>query len=111
MDALAAVALAAAAAPLDAPPAAAHLAPAHSFHRLTVKERYAIIALHENHQSIRLIHHKLGFSRDTIAHWIEVFDRTGDVKDAPRSGRPRCTDEATDINIAVMALIEVFTTP
>jgi hypothetical protein len=31
--------------------------------------------------------------------------------DAPHTGRPRCTDDATDTAIAGAALVETFTTP
>jgi len=66
------------------------------------------VALHEDLQPVRTIAEKLHVSKTIVCHWIEVYERTGDVCDAPRSGRPRCTDEATDVNIAVDAIVQPF---
>jgi len=112
MDALADVAVAA----LDA---VAHVADAgdavaevpFKYHRTTVKERYAIVALHEYGLSQMKIHMHLGIGRSAVGHWINVYKSTGDVKDASRSGRPRCTDDDTDHNIALTARIVKFTSP
>ena len=112
MDALADVAVAA----LDA---VAHVADAgdavaevpFKYHRTTVKERYAIVALHEYGLSQMKIHMQLGIGRSAVGHWINVYKSTGDVKDASRSGRPRCTDDDTDHNIALTARIVKFTSP
>jgi hypothetical protein len=48
----------------------------------------------------------LGISESTVRRTVTRFERTGDVKDSSRSGRPRITDENTDINIAVVARVE-----
>lgn len=109
MDALLAAIAAPAAAAAAAPPAAVPPLPA--VRRCSVQERYAMVALHNDGQSVQRIADKLGVSRPTVTHWVDVYARTGGVADAPRSGRPRCTDEAADTNIAVTALVERFTSP
>jgi transposase len=114
MDALVDVAVAAACA-VDA--AALAAAPARivdvvtRYHRTTVKERYAIVALHEDGQSMAMIHRKLGISVNTVRRWIDTYERTRDVKDERRSGRPRCTDDDTDHTIALVARDVKFTSP
>ena len=77
----------------------------------TVQQRWAIIALHEDHQSNRMIALKLDLHRDTVKKWIDEYRLTGDVKDRRRIGRPRLTDESTDTNITLTALVEKFTSP
>jgi len=47
-----------------------------------------------------------GTSLPTVRHWLKHYEQKQDVADERRSGRPRCTDEATDVNIAVVAQVE-----
>ncbi|MDR3547400.1 MAG: IS630 family transposase, partial [Candidatus Pacebacteria bacterium] len=74
-------------------------------------ERAAIVALHKDGQSNTDIAQKLDTSLATTRHWINHYEETKTVDDAPRSGRPKCTDEAMDINIAVTSHVEPFLTP
>ena len=94
---------------VDAAAAAAAVAPDH--HVTTIKDRYSIVALYEDGQSIALISRKLHFNRRTVSHWIDEYLRTTDVKDRPRTGRPRVTDDITDTNITLTAIIDKFTSP
>jgi hypothetical protein len=50
----------------------------------------------------------LGISERSVRRWESHFNKSGDVKDEPHTGRPRITDENTDINIAVTARVEKF---
>ena len=102
MDVLAAAA--AALPPLDEPPEPA-------YRRLTQQERWSIIALHSDSRSERYIAKHLHVSRDSVRKWLTHHEQFGNVSSGSRSGRPRCTDEATDTNIAVSACVEPFTSP
>jgi transposase len=106
MEALQAAAAAAAAAPGVAP--AAHAAPSR---RLSVEQRWSIIAYWKDNQPRSAIAAKLHTSLVSVGHWVEHYRAHGDVCDAPRSGRPRCTDEQTDTNIAASAYLQPFTSP
>ena len=75
---------------------------------LTKIERAAIVTLHKDGQSNTDIAQKLDTSLATTRHWINHYEETKTVDDAPRSGRPKCTDEAMDINVAVTARVEPF---
>jgi transposase-like protein len=75
---------------------------------LSKVERAAIVALHKDGQPRTTIAQKLDTSLTTTRHWINHYEEHKNVDDAPRSGRPKCTDEATDINIAVTARVEPF---
>jgi transposase len=48
----------------------------------------------------------LGISESSVRRTVVRFEKTGDVKNSSRSGRPRITDENTDINIALTARVE-----
>jgi transposase len=54
---------------------------------------------------------QLGCSRQTVAHWQQAFEATGDVHSAARSGRPRCTTEEEDIALVTSAVVQPFTSP
>ena len=41
--------------------------------------------------------------------WLNFFAMLGDVRSGSRSGRLRCTDEASDTTMAVVARIDKFT--
>lgn len=92
-----------------APPALpAHVQP---YDRVTVEKRWAIIAYHKDGKSTRKISRQLVIHRNTVAHWIDTYARTGGVSDGKRSGRPRCTDDDTNTTVVLVALEEKFTTP
>ena len=45
---------------------------------------------------------RLGISPRTISKWKQKFRATGDVKDRPRSGRPKITTEQQDRSIRIL---------
>ena len=47
----------------------------------------------------------------TVRHWLAHYEQRQDVENEPRSGRPRCTDEATDTALAFVSRVEPFATP
>ena len=102
MDILAAAAAAA--------PPAASAAPAR-WQRLTTEQRWSCVALRKDGRSRRYIANHLGVSRPAVGSVLTRYAATGDVGSGSRSGRPRCTDEATDTAIAFTARVDVFTSP
>src|SRR5690242_14690550 len=107
MDALAAVA-AAAAAVVDRP-ATPPLASSHQ--RIPLLDRHSIIALHRVGWSrVRIAQH-LSISYPSVLHWIRVWRTTGECKSGKRSGRPRCTTKEQDENICITARVVKFTSP
>ena len=102
MDILAA---AAAAAPAAAPPVPFR------WQRLSTEQRWACVVLHKDGRSQRYIAERLGVKRHTVLGVLRRYRRTGNVGSGSRSGRPRCTDEATDVAIGFTARVDVFTSP
>lgn len=100
MDILAAAA-AAAPPPLLPPPS--------PLSRLSQLERWSCVVLDKEGKSSRAIARQLGVHRNTVRDVLARFAATGTPNSGSRSGRPRCTDEATDTNIAVTARVEPFT--
>jgi len=98
--------------PIDAPAAAAlsllPLFPSHAGNHapLPVVQRAAVVTLVEDGQPRGVVAAKVGTSVPAVRRWVQRYEQHGDVADEPRSGRPRATDEATDINIAVMARVD-----
>ena len=99
--------LAAAAAAAAPPVAAAPLGPS----RLSEEQRWSCVVLSKDGRSDSYIANKLGVNRHTVAAVCARFAATGSPGSGSRSGRPRCTDEATDTNIAVEAHVTKFTSP
>ena len=73
---------------------------------LSLVQRAACVVLKKEGHSTAETAKMLAVSEPTVRHWNGHYEEQKDVKDDPRSGRPRETDEATDINIAVMARVE-----
>lgn len=78
---------------------------------LSMEERYAIIAFHKDKQEPEEIARKVGCSIKTVKHWISYYDINKNVEDRPRTGRPKITDENSNINIGVTAIVEPFSVP
>lgn len=100
----------AAAAPPAPPPAPVVPAPLfdpHTTHdRVPTVQRAAVVVLHKQGRTRAEIGHQAGVSQPTVRRILARYEETKDVGDARRSGRPRETDEATDINMAVVARVE-----
>ena len=98
--------------PPDPPAAAASapppLFPPHSSSHapLPTVQRAAIVVLDKQGLPRTEIAQQAGTSLPTVRHWLKHYDEKKDVADKPRSGRPRCTDEATDTNTAVVGRVE-----
>jgi transposase len=79
---------------------------------LSTVERAAIVVLQKQRQTRQEIGQQVATSQPTVRHWLQTFEETGEVKDEPRSGRPRCTDEAMDTAIIGACYVENnFCTP
>ena len=91
--------------------AAAEAEPAavHEQQRLTAEQRWTCVVLRKHGWKRSAIAADIGCKWDTVAAVIARYQRTGDVHSGSRNGRPRCTDEDTNINIAVTARVDVFT--
>jgi len=85
--------------------------PEPAYRRLTQEQRWSIVALHKDSRSARYIAKHLHVCRDSVRKWLKHYEHFGDVQSGGRSGRPRCTDESTDTNMAVSARVEPFTSP
>lgn len=101
------------AAPAAAAAAAAAAAPARPLHgRLTEKQRWAIVVLKDMESRSNIdISEKAGVSTKAVRRVLKRYRETGTVHSGSRSGRPRCTTEEQDTEIAVHALVLKFTSP
>ncbi len=79
--------------------------------RLPLISRHAAVILPKIGFSFKQTATLLSCDPHTVSRWSHAYDNTGDVKDKQHTGRPRLSDENTDINIAVTARVERFTTP
>jgi transposase len=71
-------------------------------------QRAAIVVLDKQGATRQEIGQQVGVSQPTVRHWINHYEEKKVVADEPRAGRPRCTDEAMDTNIALTARVEPF---
>ena len=81
--------------------------------RLSTEERWAIVALYKDGRSTSYIARRVQCKRHTVTHVLLRYGATGSPGpgSGSRSGRPRATTEDEDLEIAVTARIERFTTP
>lgn len=85
--------------------------PVVDYGRLNEHARHTIVVLSElNWDNVKIGKH-VKVHRNTVANVLRRWKETGTIKSGGRSGRPRITDFATDVNIAVSARVERFTTP
>ena len=106
MDALAAAAAAVAPLPPVVPPRPVPLTA-----RLSTEERWTVVALHKDGRSNSYISRRVSCHRDTVANVLQRYHATGTPGSGARSGRPRATTAEEDLNIAVTARVERFTSP
>jgi hypothetical protein len=57
------------------------------------------------------IAHKVPCSEKTVSLWVQRWQEEHSLEDKERSGRPRCTDEETDVAIEEYADEKKFTVP
>jgi transposase len=79
--------------------------------RLTEEQRWSIVALHNDNRSNTYIAKHLHCHRDTVRAVLARHAATGSPGSGSRSGRPRCTDERADEQIALVGRVEKFTSP
>ncbi len=91
--------------------AAGAAAPVPPHIRLTAEQRWTCVVLHKHGWKKRRIAEDIHCKASTVARVLARFRATGDVCSGKRKGRPRCTDESTDLAIVVTARIDVFTSP
>lgn len=70
---------------------------------LSVKNRSAILTLHQEGYTIRKIAEKLKFSKSTVHLIINRFKETGGLEDKNRPGRSRATTSAEDQHIKLIS--------
>jgi len=74
---------------------------------LDMKTRWEIVFLSRHKLGPKLSQRKIanhvGCSQSTVCHWLECFDRTGDVLDEEGRGRKRKTSEHEDEKLVAMA--------
>jgi transposase len=79
--------------------------------RTTVEQRIAVVALHKDGRSNRHIAKHVRMSRTTVADIIARWRATGSPGSGARSGRPKCTDDATDDAIVEASNDDPLLTP
>lgn len=79
--------------------------------RTTALQRWSVVSMHNDERSNVYIARKLNISRTTVRNILARYDATGSPGSGSRSGRPRCTDDATDTALAFTARVDVFTSP
>jgi transposase len=84
---------------------------ASSHSHLSIEQRWTIVALHRDGRENSYIAERLPCDVRSVCHWLQHYEQHHSVEDEPRSGRPRCTDEALDTAIAFVSRVEPFATP
>lgn len=91
------------------PPPFSPLSPPHS--HLSVEQRWAIIILHKEGNNDSTIATRIPCDLRTVHHWLDQYERHGNVEDDRRSGRKRKTTAEEDEKIEQEAKETKFTTP
>src|SRR5665648_205705 len=104
---------AAAAPPPAAPSPPPPLFPSHSGSHapLPLIQRAAAVVLEKQGLPRGVIAQQAGMSLPSVRRWVDRFEEKSSLADEPRSGRPRCTDEAMDTALAFVSRVEPFATP
>jgi transposase len=77
--------------------------------RLTEEARWTCIVLHKQGKKKAAIAEQLGCRPGTVAAVLARWRATGSPHSGSRAGRPRCTSADEDVNIALTARVQVFT--
>jgi transposase len=80
-------------------------------HPLSPIERSAAVTLCRIGETQQHAAARINCTRQTVSHWKRKFEETGEVVDAPRSGRSRETTEEDDTLLVASSVIEPFDTP
>ncbi|HVX01245.1 MAG TPA: IS630 family transposase [Candidatus Babeliaceae bacterium] len=78
---------------------------------LTIEQRWALVTLCRIGYNKSDVAHEISCSEKTVYHWIHHYEKYGNVDDMDRSGRPAITDENSNINIVINAVVDPFTIP
>ena len=78
--------------------------------RMSNLDRARAVGLSEAGWTTRAIARRFGVSHVTIVKLLRKFQETGDVKDRPKSGRPKTTTAIEDQHIGLFALRDKFST-
>jgi transposase len=78
---------------------------------LTPEQRAAIVTMWKLDMPRQGIARRIPCHLNTVGHWIRRWESELSLEDAERSGRPRCTDEETDVAIEDFADEKKFVTP
>lgn len=78
---------------------------------LPLLARAAAVVLHDDGQSTAAAAVKAGTSERTVQRWSKRLRESDSLEDAPRAGRPRCTDEALDTAIVGYSMVDPFLPP
>ncbi len=79
--------------------------------QLTEVERAAIVTLHKTGWIGRDIAEVIKCSEKSVSVWVRRWQEEHSVKDAERSGRPRCTTDDIDQEIGLLADKKPILTP
>lgn len=78
--------------------------------QLTTAERWQAIGMWTAGNSMRQIGNQLGHHHTSISRLIRKYQQTNDVKDRPRTGRPRCTTQREDRALSRLVRLRPFAT-
>ena len=64
--------------------------------RISETQRWQIISMHTTGMSFKAIGRQMGYHYTVVSRLVRKYTQTNNVKDLPRSGRPRVTSDRDD---------------
>ena len=64
--------------------------------RISETQRWQIIGIHTTGMSFKAIGHQMGYHYTVVSRLVRKYTQTNNVKDLPRSSRPRVTSDRDD---------------
>jgi transposase len=64
--------------------------------RISEAQRWQIIGMHTTGMSFKAIGRQMGYHYTVVSHLVRKYTQTNNVKDLPRSGRPRVTADCDE---------------
>jgi transposase len=64
--------------------------------QISEAQRWQIIGMHTTGKSYKAIGHQMGYHYTVVSRLVKKHTQTNNVKDLPRSGRPRVTSDCDD---------------
>ena len=68
----------------------------HVRRRISEAQRWQIIGMHSTGMSLKAIGRQMGYHYTVVSRLVRKYTQTNNVKDLPRSGRPRVTSDRDD---------------